>query len=253
MPTKGVKRKSGSGSKLDFLAGRSPFQDHFVVAKRSGKKKKPQPLKTLDKMHEHWFFGLSPKVFKKICDEWNEVNLKLEIEDQPDYDHWFNYFKTVPASHIRMLVTTGQDILSAEAYSAVRMWHDIISHPYRINKIHQSGLTAASKGKKFKTILERARDNDRLGVLEASRDKIAEKLDKGAGNRDTAALTREMSDIMAQIDEYKRRAGPEESTVLARLLKDSPAVKAKRPGKNGGGARNTSFKSRVTIKDTERV
>ena len=45
-------------------------------------------------------------------------------------------------------------------------------------------------------VLALAQDNDRLGVLKATRDKIAEKLDKGAGNRDTALLTREMTEIM---------------------------------------------------------
>ncbi len=54
-------------------------------------------------------------------------------------------------------------------------------------------------------------------MLKATRDKIAEKLDKGAGARDTAALTREMTEIMTQIADYEKRLGPKKETLLGQL------------------------------------
>lgn len=218
--------------------------------KAAKKKLAPKPIIT-EAMFEKYFFAMSPQVFKKMCEEWNEANLKIAIKPQPDYDHWLNYFKGLPASHIRTLVTTGQDILSAEAYSALRMWHDIIGNPQRINKIHQSGLTGAARGKKYKSIVDLALANDRLGVLKATRDKLAEKLEKGAGNRDTALLVREMTEVMTQISDYEKRLGPKKTTVLGRLLDDMPDVNPKRASKDGMGARRRSFKTRVTIKDLE--
>lgn len=196
------------------------------------------------------FFALSPKLFKQMCDEWNEANLKIKLDQQPDYDHWLNYFKTLPASHIRTLVLTGQDILSAEAYAALKRWYDIISNPARIDKIHQSGLTGP-KAKDGQGIIAMALKNDRYGVLCATRDRIAEKLEKGAGARDTAALAREMTEIMTQIADYEKRLGPKKTTMLGSLLESMPDVNPKRASKNGMGSRRTSFKSRVTIKDIE--
>lgn len=216
------------------------------------KKKAQQKAKPVftEAMFEKHFFSLSPKIFKQMCDEWNEAHLKIKLTQQPDYDHWLNYFKTLPASHIRILVMTGQDILSAEAYSALRRWHDIISNPARIDKIHQAGLTGP-KGDKDKTITAMALKNDRYGVLCATRDKIAEKLEKGAGARDTAALARELTEVMTQIADYEKRLGPKKSTVLGGLLDSMPDVNPKRASKSGMGARRTSFRSRVTIKDIE--
>jgi hypothetical protein len=202
-------------------------------AKKSSKPRQKKPVIT-DAMFEAYFFKLDPKHYVDL-----------------HYDHWLNYFKTLSPNIIKVLAATGLDILPTEAYAALSMWHDIISHPHRINKIHQSGLTAQRDGKKQKTVLELALKNDRLGVLQATRDKIAEKLDKGAGNRDTALLTREMTEIMTQIADYEKRLGPKKTTVLGALLSEMPDSKRKRPPKNGTGARNTSFKTRVTIEDLE--
>jgi hypothetical protein len=219
-------------------------------AKKSSKPRQKKPVIT-DAMFEAYFFKLDPKHYVDLQKRWNEKNLKIKLTKQPDYDHWLNYFKTLSPNIIKVLAATGLDILPTEAYAALSMWHDIISHPHRINKIHQSGLTAQRDGKKQKTVLELALKNDRLGVLQATRDKIAEKLDKGAGNRDTALLTREMTEIMTQIADYEKRLGPKKTTVLGALLSEMPDSKRKRPPKNGTGARNTSFKTRVTIEDLE--
>lgn len=202
-------------------------------------------------LHEQWFFDLTPKYFVQLQKEWNERNLKISIKPQDNYDAWLNYFKTLPPNTIRVLASTGLDILSTEAYSALSRWHDIISNPHRIDKIHQSGLTNVKKDKSVKSIVELALANDRLGVLKATRDQIAEKLEKGAGARDTAALAREMTEIMTQIADYEKRLGPKKTTKLGSLLDDMPDVRGKRPSENGKGARHTSFRSRVTIEDIE--
>ncbi len=212
----------------------------------------PKPTKVKDPAeaaHEEWFFNLEPEYVVQLMKEWNETKLSITLKKKKNYDDWLNYFKTMPASTVRMLVMTGQDILSAEAYSALRRWADIITNPGRIDKIHQSGLSG--KNSKKNSVLALAQKNDRLGVLQATRDKIAEKLDKGAGSRDTALLTREMTEIMTQIADYEKRLGPKADTALGQLFADMPESLAKRPGANGGGARNTSFKSRVTIDDLE--
>lgn len=227
------------------------FQDRIVIAKRNkkGKAKKPD---TLEKLHEKWFFDLSPKYYVALQKEWNENNLKITIKPQANYDEWLNYFKTLPPSHIKLLAATGQDFLSTEAYAALSRWHDIIANPHRIEKIHQSGLTKPKgNGKDSTSIVAMALANDRLGVLKATRDQIAEKLEKGAGARDTAALAREMTEIMTQISDYEKRAGPKKTTKLGMLLDDMHTAKGKRPSRNGAGARNTSFRTRVTIEDTE--
>jgi hypothetical protein len=183
-----------------------------------------------------------------LTQEWNKKNLKVMIKNQKGYDEWFNYFKDLPAMTIRMLFRTGQDILPTEAYAALARWVDIVSNPARIDKIHQAAMSRKG-GAAEKSILQLARKNDRLGVLMATRDQIAEKLEKGAGARDTAALAREMTEIMTQIADYEKRLGPKKTTKLGKLLESMPDVKPKRDRK--GGARTTSFKSRVTIEDIE--
>lgn len=214
--------------------------------------KRPKKTKDiLEALHERWFFKLKPAYFVKLQEEWNEVNLQIELLPQENYDAWLNYFKSLSPNKIKILAVTGRDILPTEAYAALSRWHDIISNPHRIDKIHQSGLTNPSKDKDRKTILELARENDRLGVLKATRDQIAEKLEKGAGARDTAALAREMTEIMTQISDYEKRAGPKKTTLLGQLTGEVEEVRKRRPGSNGNGARNTSFKSRVTIRDVE--
>lgn len=220
------------------------------------KKTPPKPMFTQAVFEKH-FYSLGLDEFKALCEVYNEQQLKIKIKKQPDYDHWLNYFKSFPASHIRLLVKIGQDMLDAEAYSALRMWHDIISNPQRISKIHQSGLTS-TKSKNGNGIMAMALKNDRMGVLMATRDKLAEKLEKGAGARDTAALARELTEVMTAISDYEKRLGPKKTTVLGQLLEGTPggSVKntegKKRPAKNGGGRRNTSFASRVTIEDVEK-
>lgn len=216
-------------------------------------KKKPAPKKPVitEADYEKWFYNLDAKHFKLLATEWNERKLKLKLVKQHDYDGWLNYFKTLSPTAIRLLASTGQDILSTEAYAALSWWHDIINNPHRIGKIHQAGLTGPQKDKKTKTIMELATNNDRLGVLMATRDAIAEKLQKGAGARDTAALARELTEIMTQIADLEKRMGPKKNTMLGKLLEDMPGPETKRPTRNGTGARNTSFKSRVTIKDIE--
>lgn len=226
-------------------------------SKKVAQKKKPAKPAFTQKMFEQRFYSLSPDEFKALCEVYNEKQLNIKIKKQPDYDHWLNYFKGFPASHIRILVRIGQDMLDAEAYSALRMWHDIISNPQRIAKIHQSALSGP-KAKDGQGIVAMALKNDRLGVLQATRDKLAEKLDKGAGARDTAALARELTEVMTAITDYEKRLGPKKTTMLGQLLEGTPggSVKntegKKRPGKNGGGTRNTSFASRVTIEDVEK-
>jgi hypothetical protein len=225
--------------------------------KKVAKKKKPAKPPFTQAMFEKRFYSLSIDEFKALCEIYNEQQLKIKIKKQPDYDHWLNYFKTFPASHIRLLVKIGQDMLDAEAYSALRMWHDIISNPQRIAKIHQSTLSGP-KAKEGQGIMAMALKNDRMGVLMATRDKLAEKLEKGAGARDTAALARELTEVMTAISDYEKRLGPKKETVLGQLLAGTPgsSVKTtegkKRPGSNGGGRRNTSFASRVTIEDVEK-
>lgn len=240
-------------------ASDKPTSVKEVLKKKKLPAKKPVAKKTTPKftqaMFEQHFYSRSSDEFKALCEIYVEKQLKIKIKKQPDYDHWLNYFKTFPASHIRILVKIGQDMLDAEAYAALRMWHDIISNPQRIAKIHQSALTGPKSA--GNDIIAMALKNDRYGVLCATRDTIAAKLSKGAGARDTAALARELTEVMTQIADYEKRQGPKKTTMLGQLLEGmpgaetpSPAAK-KRPGKNGGGARNTSYASRVTIKDIE--
>lgn len=230
-----------------------------AVAKKPNKKvaqkKKPALPKITPAIFEKHFYGLSQDEFKALCEVYVQQQLKVKIKKQPDYDHWLNYFKSFPASHIRLLVRIGQDMLDAEAYSALRMWHDIISNPQRIAKIHQSALLGP-KGKDGTGIVAMALKNDRYGVLCATRDRIAEKLEKGAGARDTAALARELTEVMTQIADYEKRQGPKKTTVLGQLLDGMPGSEVKPTGpkqviKNGKGKRKTSYAARVTIKDVE--
>ena len=244
--------------KAKKLPAKKAVAKKAVPKKAPAKKKvakKPAKPPFTQKMFEQRFYSLSNDEFKALCEVYVEKQLKVKITKQADYDHWLNYFKGFPASNIRLLVRIGQDMLDAEAYAALRMLHDIISNPQRIAKIHQPSLTNSVGGKN--SIVALALDNDRLGVLKATRDKIAEKLEKGAGARDTAALARELTEVMTQIADYEKRSGPKKTTVLGQLLDGMPGAETKapdakkRPSANGGGARHTSYASRVTIKDIE--
>lgn len=216
----------------------------------AGKKKKPTKREIFEEIFEGHFFKLPYKKFVQLSEDWNEENLKLEIEKQPNYDSWLNYFKTMSPNQIKLLAQTGLDILPTEGYAALSRWHDIIGNPGRIDKIHRAGLTTGGENK---TIVELATKNDRYGVLKAIRDELASKLQKGAGNRDTADLAKQLTEVMTQIADYERRLAPDKKTVLGDLLSDIPSgqIKDKRPSRNGGGSRQGSFRSRVTIKDVE--
>lgn len=222
--------------------------------KPTGKAKKPVTKKQLmEKMFEQYFFGLPYTKFVQLTKDWNEEKLEITIKDYKNYDEALNYFKTLSPNKIKMLALTGLDILSTEAYAALSRWHDIISNPQRIDKIHKAGLTGGADGK-TKSIAELAAANDRYGVLKAIRDELAGKLQRGAGNRDTADIAKQLTDVMTQIADYERRMGKSaKHTVLGDLLEDMPKgeVADKRPARNGGGHRQTSFASRVTIKDVE--
>ena len=220
-------------------------------------KKPVQPMFT-DKEKEHldWLYSQDARHFVYLSKEWNERNLEIKLPRKRDYDDWLNYFKTLSPRVIKILASTGMDLLSTEAYSALSWWHDIIQNPHRITKVHQAGLT--KKKRKSKTdIVAMALANDRLGVLKATRDKLAEQLEKGAGTRDTALLVREMTEVMTQIADYEKRLGPKAETTLGQLMKDMPGahMDSEHVGKRkkDAGARNTSFQSRavVTIDDLE--
>lgn len=222
--------------------------------------RKPTPAKTdEEKAHEEWFYSQPIEHFVFLSKEWNERNLEIKLRRKKDYDGWFNYFKKMKASHIRMLLRTGLDILDAEGYAALTRWADFMSNPARIEKVHQANMQQ-KKRKSAADIVAMAAQNDRLGVLKATRDKLAEQLEKGAGSRDTALLVREMTEVMTQIADYEKRLGPKKETVLGQLMEgmpgaevkaNDPSIKSKRPSRNGGGSDNTSFKSRVTIDDLE--
>lgn len=208
--------------------------------------KKPPTISDAD--FAKWFFKLSNKKFIQLTKDWNDENLKLTLKPQKDYDGWLNYFKTLSVSQLRLLSETGLDILPAEAYAALSFWRDVMTNPSRIKNIHRAGLTT---GKTEKTIVDFAKANDRLGVLEALRDELASKLQQGAGARDAGALAAQLTEIMTQIEVYRKRLSPKKETALGALMADMGEIKAKRPSKNGGGARHTKFASRVTIKDIE--
>lgn len=228
-----------------------------VHAKKPKGKKKPTKRDLFHEVFEDYFFSLPYTKFIQLTKDWNDVNLRIELQEQANYDAWLNYFKTLPPNQIRMLAQTGLDFLPTEGYAALSRWHDIISNPSRIDKIHKAGLTGGVDGK-TKSIVELAQKNDRYGVLCAIRDGIAAKLEKGAGNRDTADLSKQLTEVMTQIADYeKRQAKSNKKTVLGDLMAGIPGapapteIKPKRPAKNGSGHRQTSFASRVTIKDLE--
>lgn len=171
----------------------------------------------------------------QLCREWTRRNISVDLPELDDYDEWLNYFRKIPPATVNQLAMVGQTYLPTEAYAALTRWADILKSPHRIDKIYQAGL--AKRKTEQKSITELAQGNDKLGVLYAIRDEIAAKLDRGTGARDTANLAREMSDILDQISEAERRAGPKKDTVLASLLADKP--------KKAKGARNGSFKAHM--------
>lgn len=187
----------------------------------------------------------------KLCREWTRQNISIDLPDLNDYDDWLDYFRKLPPATISQLASVGQTFLPTEAYAALTRWADILKSPHRIDKIYQAGL--AKRKSEQKSIIELAQSNDKLGVLYAIRDQIAEKLDRGTGARDTANLAREMSEVLDQITEAERRAGPKKNTLLAELMGEvepqTSQVSPKR--KQGHGARDRSYASKLTIEDVE--
>lgn len=210
------------------------------------KSAKPKPLTFTEARAERWFMQQSHDDFLRLCKKWNERNLKLKLPKNKDYEGWLNYFKDLPPSTIRALSSSGIDILSTEAYAALSRWHDIIKSPHRIEKLRQASLDKAKTKKTGPTIAELAAQNDQLGVLRALRDNIAAELEKGVATRDMASLSRQLIDVTDQIKALERKNGPRKNTELAKLMGE---VQQKR--KRNNGARNTSFKSRLTIDDME--
>lgn len=217
-------------------------------ARKKAAPRKPKPPVITPQDFEKYFFKLSHKQFIQLTTDWNEEKLKIKLKPQDSYDAWLNYFKTLSINQLKLLSDTGLDILPAEAYAALSFWRDIMINPSRIKNIHRAGLT---NGKDKKTIADYAKSNDRLGVLEALRDQLAQKLDQGTGARDAGQLSAQMMEVMTQIDIQTRKLAPKKETALGALMADLPEIKTKRPSKNGGGARHTSFASRVTIQDVE--
>lgn len=190
--------------------------------------------------YRNWFLGLEREDFQELCRSWNSNHLGVEIPKLDGYDEWLNFFKQLSPNAVENLYDLGKDALNTEAFAALARWKDIIETPGRIDKIYQAGLT--KKKTEQKSIVELAKDNDKLGVLYAVRDQIAEKLEKGTGARETASLAGEMSAILDQITQAERQAGPKKDTLLADLLANKP--------KKSKGARNGSFKAH-TIAEVE--
>lgn len=245
MPNTGSVKSAKAAEKIE--GAKKPVKT-TKPAKKPAAKRKPAPPKITEQMFEQYFYKLPYTKFIQLTKDWNEVKLKIKLQKHSSYDGWLNYFKTLTPAQIKMLAQTGLDILPTEAYAALSRWHDIISNPGRIDKIHRAGLT---NGKSEKTIVDYAKANDRLGVLEALRDELAQKLQQGAGARDAGTLAAQLTEIMTQIEVYKRRLAPKEETALGALMSDIGKITAKRPSENGKGARHTSFASRVTIEDLE--
>lgn len=201
--------------------------------------------------NEKWFLNLGEPEFKQLCLQWIKHHTGTDIPKLVSYDEWLNYFKTLSPLQIKALGDVGQGFLSTEAYAALTRWADILKSPHRIDKIYQAGLTKPKTEQK--SIIELAKSNDKLGLLYAIRDQIAEKLEKGAGARDTANLAREMGEILDQISETEKRQGPKKDTFLASLIPDlkqeSGPVSPKR--KQGQGARDRNYASKLTIEDVE--
>jgi len=223
---------------------------------KTASKKKAAPKKPVitPQMFDEYFVKMSQDKFKELSQLWNEERLQIKIPKLDGYDQWLNYFKTLTPNAIKQLAVTGLDFLPTEAYTALAWWHDVIASPYRMDKVHKAGLTTATDGAKPKeTIGQLAAKNDRLGVLKAIRDSLAAKLDKGAGNRDTASLAQQMTEVMTQIADFEKRQGPKKETKLGQLLGEYDASKSKATAGKSAGSRKTSFKTRVTIDDTEKV
>lgn len=211
--------------------------------------KKPKAPVITDAMFEQYLLKRNAAEFKELVLLWNEHKLRVRIVQQKDYDGWLNYFKTMPARTLQTLSNTAMDVLPTDGYTALLRWRDIIKNPHRIDKIHMAALTDPERGK-ASNIVAMAAGNDRLGVLKAIRQQLAERIEKGAGARDTAALAEQMTEIMTQIADLEKRLGPKQDTVLGTLVHQAEYFKDRSRDK---GTRNTKFASRtaVTVDDME--
>ena len=158
---------------------------------------------------------LSQKELQLLCQQWLETNYNISLldADVATYDDWLAYFKTMPSARLKLILQTG--MLNVEAEAALRRWHDIITHPYRMDKIYQAGLKDVDK---VDIVALAKEEGGQMKVLEAMRDRIANQLQRGVGARDTALLTKELGNILSQITELKRRQAPDGATKLGQLL-----------------------------------
>lgn len=239
------KPKTGADTKKPAEAPKTPKKRQKTATTRKAPAKPKAPTFT-EARAKRWFLELSHDEFKEMCKKWNERNFKIKLPKDKDYEGWLNYFKDLPPSTIRILSSSGIDILSTEAYAALSRWHDIIKSPHRIEKLQQATLQRDKKQKAGPSIAQLAAQNDQLGVLQALRDNIAAELEKGVATRDMASLSRQLIDVTDQIKALERKSGPRKNTELAKLMGE---VQQKRS--RGNGARTTSFKSRITIDDME--
>ena len=217
---------------------------------KTAKKKSPQEIR---QAHIDWFLKRSPEEFSELSNEWQNRYLGVRGNRNKGYNEWLDYFKTLPASEVQDLIENeGSSVLSVEAYTALKLWGDIIDNPQRISKVYQAGITKEKEGRQ--SIVELAKANDTLGTFCAIRDDLAAKLEKGMAARDQSQTAKTLMEVMDNISEIERRRGPSENTELARILssmsniKTAPEVPKKRT--RAKGARNTSFKSK-TIKELE--
>lgn len=219
---------------------------------RPGDKLEPGMYIAIDMPHEQLPYEelvnqatkLKQDELQLLCDQWVKANFQIDLPDPKttNYDGWLDFFKTVPPARLALISKTA--MLGVEAEAALRRWLDILKTPHRIDKIYQGGL----RDNNAMSIVDLARqDNGQMAVLEAMRDRIAEQLERGTGARDTAALTRELGNIMDQISELKRRQAPSTNTKLGQLLKKR---------QRDAGVRRNSIEAKVakprrTIKQIE--
>lgn len=250
--TKGVAPKKTAKSGKVTKTVKNYYQIRTKKLLKTIRTKSPkEKQKLLERMFDNYFYSLSFEKFIELTEEWNALKLNLELQKHDTYDGWLNYFKTLSVNQLKLLSSTGLDILPAEAYAALSFWRDIMTNPSRIKNIHKAGLTSGAANSE-KSITELAESNDRYGVLKAIRNQLANKMQNNPGNRDTADLSKQLTEVMTQIADYERRLAPDKKTVLGDLLSNMPNdIKPKRPTSSGGGSRRSSFKSRVTIKDVE--
>lgn len=181
---------------------------------------------------------LSREELQILCQQWLQANFEIELPDPEttDYAGYFDYFRRVPPAQLTVISKTAN--LGVEGEAALRRWLDILSHPSRMKDISAAGLKTDEKD----GIVELAKQNDQLKTLEALRDQLAEQLARGVSPRDAATIAKNMTAIMDQIAEVKRRQAPTDATPLGKIIKKRT---------RGKGRRNVSYSSKLTIKELE--